>query len=188
VRLIVQGKSYTAPLEIKSDPRIKASQQDLEKQFDLLLKIRDRLTETHDTINQIRDIRGQITALNKRLEGQPQVKTVAAAGRQLDKKMIEVEEVLVQTKAKSGQDVLNYPIRLNNYLAALAGVVASAQGAPTQASYDVYDMLSKQLDEQLGKWKQVLAADVPAYNALVQKQDVPAIVLARPAETAAGGH
>src|SRR5215471_5171969 len=183
VRLTAQGKSYTAPLEIKSDPRIKASQQDLEKQFDLLLKIRDRLSETHDTINQIRDIRGQITALNKRLEGQPQVKTVATAGRQLDKKMIEVEEVLVQTKAKSGQDVLNYPIRLNNYLAALAGVVASAEGAPTQASYDVYDMLSKQLDEQLGKWKQVLGTDVPAYNALVQKQDVPAIVLARPAET-----
>ncbi len=186
VRLTVQGKSYSAPLEIKSDPRITATQQDLEKQFDLLLKIRDRLTQTHDTINQIRDIRGQITALNKRLEGQPQAKAVAEAGKQLDKKMTEVEEVLVQTKAKSNQDVLNYPIRLNNYLAALGGVVASADGAPTQASYDVYEMLNKQLDEQLGKWKQILATDVPAYNDVVHKQDVPAIILAKPGEAAAG--
>src|SRR5262249_33235789 len=186
VRLTVQGKSYTAPLEIKSDPRIKATQQDLEKQFDLLLKIRDRLTQTHDTINQIRDIRGQMAALNKRLEGQPQAKPVSDAGKQLERKMIEVEEVLVQTKAKSNQDVLNYPIRLNNHLAALAGVVASAEGAPTQASYDVYDMLNKQLSEQLGKWNQILATDITAYNDVVHKQDVPAIVLAKPGETAVG--
>jgi photosystem II stability/assembly factor-like uncharacterized protein len=181
-RLTVQGKQYTAPIEIKPDPRVRdhATQQDLEKQLDLLLKIRDRVTQAHDTINQIRDIRAQITALNKRLESQPQSKPVAEAGKQLDKKMTEVEEVLIQTKAKSNQDVLNYPIRLNNYLVALGGVVGSADGTPTQASYDVYDMLSKQLDEQLTNWKQILSNDVPAYNDAVQKQSVPAIILARP--------
>jgi hypothetical protein len=184
VKLTVQGKSYTAPLEIKADPRVPAqvTQQDLEKQFALSLKIRDRVTQAHDTINQIRDIRAQITALNKRLEGQPQAKAVAEAGKQLDKQMTEVEEVLVQTKAKSNQDVLNYPIRLNNYLVALGSVVGSAEGAPTQASNDVFDMLSRQLDEQLAKWKQILASDVPAYNDAVQKQSVPAIILAKPAE------
>ncbi|MFI5105314.1 MAG: WD40/YVTN/BNR-like repeat-containing protein, partial [Terriglobales bacterium] len=123
VRITVKGKQYAAPLEIVPDPRLKVSQQDLEKQFDLLIKIRDRVTQAHDTINQIRDIRAQITALNKRLEGQPQAKAVADAGKLLDKKMTEVEEVMVQTKAKSNQDVLNYPIRLNNYLVALGGVV-----------------------------------------------------------------
>ncbi|HET6936203.1 MAG TPA: glycosyl hydrolase, partial [Candidatus Angelobacter sp.] len=188
VRLTVQGKSYTAPLEIKPDPRLKVTQQDLEKQFDLLIKIRDRVTQTHDTINQIRDIRSQITALNKKMEGQPQAKAIADAGKQLDKKMTDVEEVLIQTKAKSGQDVLNYPIRLNNYLVALGGVVASADSAPTQASYDVFDMLSKQLDEQLAKWKQILNTDVPAYNELVRKQDVPAILTTKPsAQPAAAG-
>jgi hypothetical protein len=89
---------------------------------------------------------------------------------------------LIQTKAKSGQDVLNYPIRLNNYLVALGGVVESADSAPTQISYEVFDMLSKQLDEQLGKWKQILSADVPAYNEVVKKQEVPAIIMAKPAE------
>ena len=177
VRLTVNGKQYTAPLEIVRDPRLKVTQQDLEKEFDLLLKIRDRVTQAHETVNQIRDIRAQITALNKRLENQPQAKAVADAGKQLDKKMTEVEEVLIQTKAKSGQDVLNYPIRLNNYLVALGGVVESADSAPTQVSYEVFDTLSKQLDEQLAKWKQILGTDVPAYNDLVRKQEVPAIVL-----------
>ena len=180
VKLTVQGKSYTAPLEIKPDPRVKATQADLEKQFDLRLKIRDRVTQAHDTINQIRDIRAQINALNKRLEGQPQAKAVAEAGKQLDKKMTEVEEVLVQTKAKSNQDVLNYPIRLNNYLVALGRVVESADGAPTQASYDVFNMLSRQVDEQLAKWREILNTDVPSYDAAVKNQDVPAVILAKP--------
>ncbi|HYX52966.1 MAG TPA: hypothetical protein VE783_05910, partial [Candidatus Limnocylindrales bacterium] len=177
VRLTVQGKSYTAPLEIKADPRLKVTQADLQKQLDLLLKIRDSVTQAHDTINQIREVRGQIEALNKRLTGQPQAKAVADAGKALDKKMTEVEEVLIQTKAKSGQDVLNYPIRLNNYLVALGGVVESADTQPTQASIDVYNMLSKQLAEQMEKWKQILATDIPAYNNTVKQQDVPAIVL-----------
>ncbi|HTD23534.1 MAG TPA: hypothetical protein VK738_12825 [Terriglobales bacterium] len=182
VRVTVNGKSYTAPLEIKADPRLQVTQQDLEKQFDLLIKIRERVTQAHDTVNQIRDIRAQINALNKRLEGQPQAKAVADAGKQLDKKMTEIEEVLIQTKAKSNQDVLNYPIRLNNYLVALGGVVASSDSAPTQISYDVFDTLSKQLDEQLAKWKTVLSIDVPAYNEVVRKQEVPAIIPARPVE------
>ena len=182
VRLTVNGKQYTAPLEIVADPRLKVTQQDLEKQFDLLIKIRERVTQTHETVNQIRDIRAQITELNKRLEKQPQGKAVADAGKQLDKKMTEIEEVLIQTKAKSGQDVLNYPIRLNNYLVALAGVVESADSAPTQVSYEVYEMLSKQLEEQLAKWKQVLSTDVPAYNGVVKKQEVPAIILAKPGD------
>jgi photosystem II stability/assembly factor-like uncharacterized protein len=182
VRLTVNGKSSTVPLEIVPDPRLKVTQQDLEKQFDLLLKVRESVTQAHETVNQIRSIREQITALNKRLENQPQAKAVAEAGKQLDKKMTEVEEVLIQTKAKSNQDVLNYPIRLNNYLVALGGVVESADSAPTQVSYEVYTMLSKQLDEQLAKWKQILSTDIPAYNEVVKKQEVPAIILVKPAD------
>jgi photosystem II stability/assembly factor-like uncharacterized protein len=182
VRLTVNGKQYSSPLEIVADPRLKITQQDLEKQFDLLIKIRERVTQAHDIVNQIRDIRTQITALNKRLENQPQAKAVANAGQQLDKKMTAVEEVLIQTKARSNQDVLNYPIRLNNYLVALDGVVGSADSAPTQVSYEVFDMLSRQLDEQREKWKQILNADIPAYNEVVKKQEVPAIVLAKPAD------
>jgi len=180
VRLTVMGKSYTAPLEIKADPRLKVSQEDLAKQFDLLLKIRDKVTETDDAIIQIRDLRDQITALNKRLKDDPREKAIADAGKALDKKMTEVEEALIQTKAKSGQDVLNFPVRLNNHLVALSGVVESADTAPTKQSYEVFDMVSKDVDEQLMKWKTIVATDVAAYNNLVKEKEVPAIMVTQP--------
>jgi len=177
VRLTVLGKGYSAPLEIQPDPRLNVTLADLQKQFDLLLKIRDKTTETDDAINQIRDLRDQMTAINKRLKSDPRAKTVADAGKALDKKMTEVEEALIQTKAKSGQDVLNFPIRLNNQLVALGGVVGSADSAPTRQSYEVFDMLSKAIDEQLAKWKGIVATDVKAYNEMVKQQEVPAVLV-----------
>ncbi len=176
VRLTVLGKVYTAPLQIEPDPRLKVTQADLQKQFDLLIKIREKVTQTDDAINQIRDLREQINAINKRLKGDPRAKAVADAGKSLDKKMTEVEEVLIQTKAKSGQDVLNFPIRLNNQLVALGGVVASAASAPTQQSYEVFDVLAKSVDEQLAKWKTIVATDVKAYDDIVKQQDIPALI------------
>lgn len=180
VRLTVLGKSYTAPLEIQADPRLKVSQDDLTRQFDLLLKIRDKVTETDDAIIQIRDLRDQITAVNKRLKNDPREKAIAEAGKSLDKKMTEVEEALIQTKAKSGQDVLNFPVRLNNHLVALGGVVGSADTAPTKQSYEVFDMLTKDVDEQLTKWKAIVSTDVAAYNNTVKQQDVPTLIVAQP--------
>ena len=180
VRLTVLGKSYTAPLEIQPDPRLKITQDDLARQFDLLLKIRDKVTATDDAIIQIRDLRDQINAINKRMKNDPREKTISEAGKALDKKMTEVEEALIQTKAKSSQDVLNFPIRLNNHLVALGGVVSSADSAPTKQSYEVFDMLSKQVDEQLTKWKAIVSTDVASYNNTVKQQDVPALMLTQP--------
>ena len=182
VRLTVLGNSFTARLEIKADPRLKVTQADLEKQFELLMKIRDKVTETDDAINQIRDFREQISAINKRLKNDPRAKTIDDAGKTLDKKMTEIEEALIQTKAKSSQDVLNFPIRLNNQLVALGRVVGSAASAPTRQSYEVFDMLNKAVDDQLTKWKAVVATDVKAYNDLIKQQEVPALLLKPPSE------
>jgi hypothetical protein len=183
VKLTVLGKSYTAPLEIKADPRLAVTQADLEKQFTLLIKIRDKVTETDDAINQIRDLREQMNAINKRLKSDPRAKAIADAGKSLDKKMIEVEEALIQTKAKSGQDVLNFPVRLNNHLVALGGVVGSADTAPTKQSYEVFDMLSQAVDEQLTKWKAIVSTDVKSYDDLVKQQEVPALIVKPATET-----
>jgi photosystem II stability/assembly factor-like uncharacterized protein len=180
VKLTVLGKSYTAPLEITPDSRLRTSAADLSKQFDLLMKIREKVTLTDDTIIQIRDLRDQIGVVNKHVGSDAQNKAIADAGKALDKKMTEVEEVLIQTKAKSGQDVLNFPVRLNNHFVALSGVVGSAETAPTQQSYEVFDLLSKQLDEQLAKWNEIVGTEVPAYNNLVKQQQVPALKVTSP--------
>ncbi len=180
VKLTVLGKSYTAPLEITADSRLTTSAADLTKQFDLLMKIREKVTLTDDTIIEIRELREQIGVVNKHVGNDSQNKAIADAGKALDKKMTEVEEVLIQTKAKSGQDVLNFPVRLNNHFVALSGVVGSAETAPTQQSYEVFDLLSKQLNEQLAKWKEIVGTDVPAYNNLVKQQQVPALKVTSP--------
>jgi hypothetical protein len=71
-------------------------------------------------------------------------------------------------------------VRLNNHLAALGGVVESADTAPTKQSYEVFDMVSKDVDEQLTKWKEIVATDVAAYNNFVKQQDVPMLILSQP--------
>jgi photosystem II stability/assembly factor-like uncharacterized protein len=179
-RLTVLGKAYSAPLKIDADPRLHLSAEDLAKQFDLLLKIRDKVTETDDAIIQIRDLREQMKAIDGRMKDDPRGKAIADAGKSLDKKMTVVEEALIQTKAKSGQDVLNYPVRLNNHLVALGGVVGSADSAPTKQSYEVFDMLSKAVDEQLAAWKAIVSTDLASYNNMMKQQEVPAIFLKQP--------
>ena len=184
VRLTVDGKSQTQPFKIVPDSRLKVTSEDLKKQFDLMQQILNKVTQVHDAVRQIRDIRAQMAALDKRLkeEKNPDAKALADAGKDLDKKMTTVEEALIQTKSKSGQDVLNYPIRLNNLLVALGGVVSSADAAPTQQDYEMYDDLSKQADEQLSKWNEIVKTDLAAYNRLAQEKAVPAVGLAAQTE------
>ena len=180
VRLTVDDKSQIQPFKIVSDPRLKVTAEDLKKQFDLMQQILGKVTEVHDAVRQIRDIRAHMAMLDKRLkdEKNPNAKALADAGKDLDKKMTTVEEALIQTKSKSGQDVLNYPIRLNNLLVALGGVVSSADAAPTKQDYEMYDDLSKQADEQLSKWSEIVKTDLAGYNRLAQEKAIPAVGLA----------
>ena len=154
---------------------------DYTKQLELSLKIRDKLTETHNGIIQIREVRRQVEDLLKRVAGQANLKAVNDAGTELNKKLTAIEEALYQTKNQSNQDPLNYPIRLNNKLAALGGVVASAEAAPTAQSYAVYDEIVTQIDAELQKLAQVMRTDVPAFNQLVRDQNIPAVVVKPPA-------
>ena len=175
VKLTVDGKTSVQTFEVKADPRIEATQADLAKQFDLLMKIRDKLTETHEAIIQIRDARKQIEDVSNRLKDRPEGKAAVDAGKALNAKLTAIEEELYQTKNQSNQDPLNYPIRLNNKLAALAGVVASGDAAPTAQAYAVYEDLTGRINAQLQKLDQVLRADLPEFNKLVR--DVPAVVV-----------
>lgn len=177
VKFTVDGKTQTQNFEIKKDPRIEATQEDLAKQFDLLIKIRDKVTQTHDAILQIREARKQIDDVVLRSKDAKGGKEIADAAKALNAKMKEIEEILYQTKNQSGQDPLNYPIRLNNKLAALTGVISSADAVPTAQTYTVYEELVTKIDAQLQKLDTILKTDLPAFNKLVRDQDVPAVLL-----------
>ncbi|MDT5124123.1 MAG: hypothetical protein QOC96_3605 [Acidobacteriota bacterium] len=177
VKLTVGGKSFTQTFDVKKDPRLSISPEDFVKQFDLLMKIRDKLTETHNAITQIREVRRQVNDLTRRLQGQPNAKAIMDAAKSLNAKMTAIEETLYQTKNQSSQDPLNYPIKLNNKLAAVAGVVAEADAAPTAQSYTVYEELVSKINAQLQLLEQVMRTDLAAFNQLVREQNIPAVII-----------
>jgi photosystem II stability/assembly factor-like uncharacterized protein len=176
VRLTVGGKSSTQAFEVKKDPRIDTTPADFAKQFELLIKIRDKLSQMHNAILDIRNARAQVDDIVKHIKNQPEDKAVADEAKALNAKLSAVEEALYQVKNKSSQDPLNYPIRVNNKLAALAGVVAEADSAPTDQCYAIYDDLAKEADAQLGKLKQVMGEDLAAFNKLVREKNIPAVM------------
>ncbi|MDX6529040.1 MAG: hypothetical protein QOH41_1330 [Blastocatellia bacterium] len=175
VKLTVDGGTQTENFEVKADPRLTTTAADYAKQLDLSLKIRDKLNETHNAIIQIRDVKKQVDDLVKRVGGQS--KPIADAGMALNKKLTEVEEALYQTKNQSSQDPLNFPIRLNNKLAALGGVVSQSESPPNEQSFAVYDELVAEINAQLSKLAQIMKTDVPAFNQMVRDANIPAIVV-----------
>ena len=175
VKLTVDGKTLTETFEVRKDPRVPTTQAEFQKQFDMLVKIRDKFSETSEAVTAIRDIRRQTDEYAKRVAGQAEMKPIVDAAKALNDKLTAVEVELYQVKNQSGQDPLNYPIRLNNKIAALGGSVAGSDTQPTDQQVAVYEDLVARINVQLDKLKQVLAADVPAFNKLVQEKQVPAV-------------
>jgi photosystem II stability/assembly factor-like uncharacterized protein len=173
VKLTVDGQTMTDNFEVKGDPRLSTTAADYARQLDLSLKIRDKLTETHNAIIQIRDVKKQIDDLVKRVGPG----SIADSGNSLMKELTQVEEALYQTKNQSSQDPLNFPIRLNNKLAALMGVVARSETPPNDQSVEVYSELSGQIDVQLQKLSQIMKTDVPSFNRMVKDANIPAVVV-----------
>ncbi len=164
--------SFETEFEIRKDPRLAdVSQEDLEKQEQFLLQIRDKLTEIHESILKIRNVRAQAEAWGKR---DPSLKKAA---RELAAKLTAVEEELYQTKNRSSQDPLNYPIKLNNKLAALASVAGAAEARPTAQSYQVYEELATRANAQLRTLDGLLKKDLEAFNRLVREKNLPAVAV-----------
>jgi hypothetical protein len=180
VKLTVDGQTLTQSFSVKPDPRLQTAPADYARQLEFGLKIRDKLNETQNAIIQIREVRKQVDDLMKRVKDQPGAKLITDAGTKLNKEMVAIEEALYQTKNQSSQDPLNFPIRLNNKLAALGGVVTGAESAPNEQSYAVYDELVGQIDAQLQKLAQIMKTDVPAFNQLVRDQNIPAVTVKPP--------
>ena len=176
VRLTVgEDAPLTTQAVLVQDPRTPASQADLVAQFDFLLSANRKLSEIHEQIEKIRKTRTQLDALRKRIGKDEKGKAIVDAAKELDKKMTAIEEALYQTKNRSSQDPLNFPIRLNDKLASVAGSAEIGDAAPTAQHRAVYAQLVEKIDAELAKLREVWAKDLPALNKLVKESDVPAI-------------
>lgn len=162
---------------MKEDPRVRVTTADLQKEFDLLIRIRDRMSQADDAVKQIRDIVAQLDGVVTRAKGQPGAAAIGQRADSLKARLGEVEKAIYQTQNQSGEDPLNYPIRLNNRISAIAGVVGSADAAPTEQSYQVFELVSGLLQVQLDKLKAIVTTDIPAFNQAVAAQNVPAVII-----------
>ena len=175
LKLTVGGKTYSAQAELRKDPRVSTSQADFDKQFELASRISASVNEGHQAVNQIRSVRAQMEALKKRLGDGEKVKPIVEAINALNKKLDATEGKLVDPKAKSNEDSLNYPIQVCAKLTILGFTVESADTAPTEQSEVVYKDLEGRLNTQLAAWRDIKEKDLAALNAEIEKAHIPPI-------------
>jgi photosystem II stability/assembly factor-like uncharacterized protein len=173
VRVTANGESRTASFDLRRDPRLdRVTDADLKEQFDLAMRIRDRTSEANQAVIRIRDVKAQIEDRLKKAGPE-----IASAAEALRKRLTIVEEEIYQVRNRSGQDPLNFPIRLNNRLAALRRSVQTGDAKPTDGAYQVFKELSGELDAQLSAFDAATGADLTALNRMLARSRLAPIVV-----------
>ena len=166
---ITAGVTQTEPLVVRMDPRLKGvTIADLRQQFALATQIRDKLSAANDAVTRIRRLKSAIAERVAHAEA-PEV---AASASDVTGKLTTVEENLYQVRNRSGQDPLNFPIKLNNRLGALGRSVMTGDARPTASSYTVFRELSTQLDAELKQLQHVISTDVEALNRVLAGRNI----------------
>jgi hypothetical protein len=160
--------------EVMKDPRlVEVTQDDLIAQFELVQTINAKLDTTHKSINRIRAVTEEISELMKEVDDNEELSIKAS---ELLKAIADIEQQLVQTKAEAGQDLLNFPIRLNNKLAALKGTVATGYGRPTAQQYAVFEDLAAKVDVQLNNLNAIWNGE---YESILEEIETPTVPINR---------
>jgi photosystem II stability/assembly factor-like uncharacterized protein len=174
VRLTVGDKVETADLQVLKDPRTKASDAELQDQFALGLQIRDKTTEANNGVRTIRNVKGQLAERQKSAGAKGG--SIEKLARPFTSELSSIEAEIYQVRNESSQDPLNFPIRLNNKIAALGAVVGGTEARPTQQTREVFRILSDSLDLETARLKRVLDTSLPPINRELERLGLKAIV------------
>ncbi len=166
--------SAEVPFTVKADPNYKCSQEEYEQQFAFLQQVQDKFNEVQKGIKNIRSARTQINDFVSK-QGKDCPKEVKQMADSINKQLTAIEETLYQTKAKSGQDVLNYPIKLNDKLSGVFDAANSGNMAPSKQSREVYADLAAKCDAELSKLNKIMSDDIPGFNRLIREKALPVI-------------
>ncbi|MEC7877548.1 MAG: glycosyl hydrolase [Bacteroidota bacterium] len=170
VKLNVDKESIETNFTILKDPRSMSSNNDLKEQFDFLISIRDKINTIHKSIEEIRSTRNQLNNLKDKLdENHTEINGMID---EINTKISKIEKNLYQTKNRSGQDPLNFPIRLNNKLAHLTSVASVGNYKPTDQMYNVRDELLILIDKELESWKSIKSTDLERLNTTIIKNNI----------------
>ena len=164
VRLTANGVTETRPLNISKDPRLTdVSDADLAEQFKLAMEVRDKTSEANEMVIRIREIKKNIA---ERVKKDPKLD---AAGERLSTSLSRVEEDLYQVQNRSNQDPLNFPIKLDNQIAALMRVVETGDSKPTDQSYVVFKELNERLAAIRKRYEEILKSDTNGFTTVEKK-------------------
>jgi photosystem II stability/assembly factor-like uncharacterized protein len=170
VKLTVDGKTLTAPLELKPDPRIKVSPADLEKQFITLMDIRGELTRVYTAANQIIGLRAQLHDLQSHVK--------LAEAQALDEKMGALQDRLLNLRIKANEDSLNYGLGVDGSLALLAATVGGeSDSAPTEAALRQLAKLKAEVDQYMKRWSDIEHTDLPAVERVAEQHEIRALTV-----------
>lgn len=180
VRLTIGDQMQEATFNILKDPRINVSQEDLQAQFNFVWQINQKVSEAHQTIIDIRDIKKQLKAYTEILKDKPEAKEILDKAKEIDKELTAVEEELYQTQNRSGQDPLNFPIKLTDKLAGVGALSNSGDVKPTDQATEVKTDLTVKVDKELKTYQQIRDTKLPAFNKLIREKAIEPIVVKTP--------
>ena len=175
VRLDVGSTSQTQEFEIRKNPEVEATDEDLREQFDLLIRIRDKVSETYEAANRIARVRGQVDAWVARATDDSARDAVSAAADELKGKLDAVDGEIVQRDTLGGVDRLSKPSKLDAKIREVAFVPASAEYRPTKQAYEVFEDLSGRLDVQFEALQEIIDNDLPKFVDIIHELEIPAI-------------
>jgi len=139
--------------------------------------VNDRISQLHQAVNEIRDLRSQIKDLHTRFGDDQRLKPAFDAADELEHKMSAVEQQLMQVNMKGSEANLAFPSMLNERFDAFSHLIDVGDTAPTKSQLDIFQMLNGQLDEQLKKWQQIKSGDVPKVSELIKQVNLPALII-----------
>jgi photosystem II stability/assembly factor-like uncharacterized protein len=171
VRLITNKDSTEQTFSIVGDPNYNMSNDDYKEQVDFLIKVKDKFVEVQNTIKDLRDARAQINNLKTRL-GKEIPKELTDLGKEIDKKSTDIEEALYQTKAKAFQDVINYPIKLNDKLSGVFDAANSGYTKPSKQVKEAFTDIAGKCDVEIEKWKSIKKNEIKSLNQLVREKNI----------------
>jgi photosystem II stability/assembly factor-like uncharacterized protein len=172
-RLTVGDWSETVAFAVTKDPRSTASDAEIAEQFAFLSGIRDKLSQVHRAIRDVREVRGQLDTLIARAGDGEAAKPMVERAKKLQEATKAIEEKLYQTKNKSEQDPLNFPIRLNDKLGGVYQVASYGDNRPTDSAVAVRDELSAKIDAELAALAKLMAEELPAINEAARQAALP---------------
>ncbi len=178
VRVTANAQTRTVPLTVEKHPLWDdVSPADLQRQFDLAVQIRDRTSDANEAIVRIRDLKAQV---QERVEKSKNSR-LKELGEVVSRQLSAVEEAIYQVRNRSGQDPLNFPIKINNRLAALRRSVETGDARPTDAAYEIFTLLSADLKKQEDTFAEIQKTYLANFNKAVAGQKLPPVA-AKPVE------